>query len=337
MNAKYQSIYSFLFNIRILNKDKKYKKIKEIFIRKQDIYLIKLLEKRAKNNQNAKLDLKKIKKEDNYKIYNPPKENKFSDYKNIRIIKKKLDINNNNNSILESILDEPKNNFNLITSKIYNSDSSRNNKTMLNINAENKNENILRAIYENNNKKDNLLKTKFNRTSLDLINQKQNYKTPNMKNKILPKNIKINYKKYFNGTTYDSRKSLLDNNLNINSEQSININNKKNPIYKNIINKINLIDKNDPIINSKDKNLSKSNNKKIEFHNLFNLFKKDKKNDDIRKKISNLNKIKLRNINLSRKNNIFKVNHSVNKTGKTRYLDNLFNNNIDKLPLVIKN
>ena len=52
----------FSFNVRILNNNKNYKKIKDIFIRKQDIYLIKLLEKKAKENKNTKLNtsIKKI-------------------------------------------------------------------------------------------------------------------------------------------------------------------------------------------------------------------------------------------------------------------------------------
>ena len=52
----------FSFNVRILNNNKNYKKIKDIFIRKQDIYLIKLLEKKSKENKNTKLNtsIKKI-------------------------------------------------------------------------------------------------------------------------------------------------------------------------------------------------------------------------------------------------------------------------------------
>ena len=54
----------FSFNVRILNNNKNYKKIKDIFIRKQDIYLIKLLEKKEKEkeNKNTKLNtsIKKI-------------------------------------------------------------------------------------------------------------------------------------------------------------------------------------------------------------------------------------------------------------------------------------
>ena len=52
----------FSFNVRILNSNNNYKKIKDIFIRKQDIYLIKLLEKKVKENKNTKLNssIKKI-------------------------------------------------------------------------------------------------------------------------------------------------------------------------------------------------------------------------------------------------------------------------------------
>ena len=330
MNAKYKTKNSFLFNIKILENDKKYKKLKEIFIRKQDIYLIKLLEKKAKNNKNAKLNisLKKV-KEDKSKAYKLPNENKFSEYKNIRIIKRKLDnsVNINNNDIIENTEDESKNNFKgLITSKIFNNNSSRNNKTMININAENnKNQvndsNILRTIYENN-KNDSFLKLKYN---LNLINNQKQSKMPNSTNIRLPKNIKMTYKKFSNASSYDSRRSLLDNNL----EQSKKIN-KKNPIYKNIFNKINLNEKNESIFNNNKKIYYKLNNKKIEFHKLFHLIKKGKKCDDIRKKImANINNDKLRNINMSRNNNIinpiYKIIHSSFRTENINHLDNLFN------------
>ena len=54
------------FKVRILNNNKNYKKIKDIFIRKQDIYLIKLLEKKAKENKYILLNssLKKINYDD---------------------------------------------------------------------------------------------------------------------------------------------------------------------------------------------------------------------------------------------------------------------------------
>ena len=52
----------FLFNVRILNNSNNFKKIKDIFIRKQDLYLIKLLEKKAKESKDTKLNtsIKKI-------------------------------------------------------------------------------------------------------------------------------------------------------------------------------------------------------------------------------------------------------------------------------------
>ena len=52
----------FLFNVRILNNNNNFKKIKDIFIRKQDLYLIKLLEKKAKESKSTKLNasIKKI-------------------------------------------------------------------------------------------------------------------------------------------------------------------------------------------------------------------------------------------------------------------------------------
>ena len=56
MSVERQNKNSFSFNIRVLdNNNNNYKKLKDIFIRKQDIYLIKLLEKKAKNNRNEKI------------------------------------------------------------------------------------------------------------------------------------------------------------------------------------------------------------------------------------------------------------------------------------------
>ena len=72
MSVERQNKNSFSFNIRVLdNNNNNYKKLKDIFIRKQDIYLIKLLEKKAKNNKNEKIDktLKKITSYDKEKIY----------------------------------------------------------------------------------------------------------------------------------------------------------------------------------------------------------------------------------------------------------------------------
>ena len=79
---------------------------------------------------------------------------KLFDYKNIRIIKKKLDddvindtntnthTNNYNYNNLDDTINAQRHNQNTIeeqiTSKIYNSDMSRNNKTMLNVQLENK-------------------------------------------------------------------------------------------------------------------------------------------------------------------------------------------------------
>lgn len=40
---------------------------------------------------------------------------------------------------------------------------------------------------------------------------------------------------------------------------------------------------------------------------------------------------------MSRNNNIFKINHSAFKSENVNNLDNLFNINVEKLPIVIKN
>ena len=88
---------SFSFNIKILNNENyKYRKLKNIFIRKQDIYLIKLLQKRVerKNPETHNINYASedsIKNFETMKINGKPniKKNQNS-YKNIPIIKNRL-------------------------------------------------------------------------------------------------------------------------------------------------------------------------------------------------------------------------------------------------------
>ena len=156
MFQKKKSRKQFSFDIKIpnTNSQKKFrrnnsnsKEPKDIFIRKQDIYLIKLLEKRIKLTKMYKS--KKLSQ--NIKVINPwnykinPDENKTShivkknenqsfNYKNIKIkFNKKQSEENSyinygkdkNNTI--NLFDD------LITSKIFNSDNSKNNKNILKI------------------------------------------------------------------------------------------------------------------------------------------------------------------------------------------------------------
>ena len=150
------------FDIKILNSNskKKYtirtngtKQIKNVFIRKQDIYLIKLLEKRIKLTQLLKLKSETGNK-DLFKMINPfiyqykniignkttqnfnNNKNSNFNYKNIKLkLNKKpygnksynnyeKDTNNKNSTLTK---------FDNITSKIYNKDNSKNNKNMINL------------------------------------------------------------------------------------------------------------------------------------------------------------------------------------------------------------
>ena len=130
---------------------------------------------------------------------------KLFDYKNIRIIKKKLDddvINDNNTNAnahtnnynyydnsnhFDSTINAQRLNQNTIeeqiTSKIYNSDMSRNNKTMLNVQLENIQNNnnfmynifnkqniVSERLYDKNNSNKDFLFSKYNKTSFKLIN-----------------------------------------------------------------------------------------------------------------------------------------------------------------------
>ena len=329
MSVERQNKNSFSFNIRVLDNNNNYKKLKDIFIRKQDIYLIKLLEKKAKNNKNEKIDktLKKITSYDKEKIYqnfktykSPIINNNINkhEYKNIRIIKKKLDNSvNEKNYILENIIDESKNNKitynfdNLITSKIYNSDISRNNQTMLNVKTENtniydesNNHNILNTIYES---KKNILKAKYNKTTTNLFNQKH---TPNI---VLPKNIKNNG---------------IENQKKLDKKNKLFLNNDDNDINmdKHLYNKINLTDnKNGKNIYNIKKCL-KLNNKAVQFHKVFNLFKNDKYIKDKRQKIIIKNNF-VENENSERNTNHIKINHSLNKYDNIKPVEN-FNNGL---------
>ena len=334
---KKQSKNTFSFNIRIFDSHNSYnKKIKDIFIRKKDIYLIKLLERRTKNNKITKLNksLKKLasysNNEKNDKVKNNPKEKKLKDYRNIRIIRKKLENSANNNYILNNIIDESNNDKNqlddLITSKIYNSDSSRNNKTMLNVHNENilfDNNITLKTIYEKN----NFLKTKYNKTALNLFKQNQRIENPfetNIKFRKKEKNIYTDY----NSKPYNDLKHSLIQQNNLISKKMKKDSKKNFPIYENIFNKININESQNDSNNFNEHRSKKykSNNKTNHFHNIFNLFKVEKMKDKRDKYAKNFER-----------NNCIKINHSLTKEEKdenTKIADNLFNGlpNINRRP-----
>ena len=386
----------FSFNVRILNNSKNYKKIKDIFIRKQDIYLIKLLEKKAKENRNTKLNtsIKKIIFDENksssndinrmnsiinktydinkpheiYKIHLNKKDEmsqtndiydtneiykgnggsdtrKMFDYKNIRIIKKKLDddfINdtntntntntnnyNGNNNNFDNTINEQRHNQNSIeeqiTSKIYNSDMSRNNKTMLNVQFENiqNNNNFMNNIfnkqniaserlYDKNNSNKDFLFSKYNKTSFKLIyNQRKNYNI--IKPIKIPKNVNKNYNDYINeikkSKSNDKLKCLLNDE--VSSEKSINIKNNF-PMFKKIKNKINFTD---------NKNEEKLNNELLSSNNRVSKYAKQTQKQIIRKNIYEYVNEKW-NLNHSKK---IKINYSLKQNKKRNAMENLYN------------
>ena len=386
----------FSFNVRILNNNKNYKKIKDIFIRKQDIYLIKLLEKKAKEKKNTKLntsikkiifdekkssssdinrmnsiinktyDLNKPQTHEIYKIHLNKKDEmsqtndiydtnevykadgggsdtrKLFDYKNIRIIKKKLDddvINDtnintntytNNYNNLDNTINAQRHNQNTIeeqiTSKIYNSDMSRNNKTMLNVQLENIQNNknnfmnniynkpniISERLYDKNNSNKDFLFSKYNKTSFKLLyNQRKNY---NIFQPIkIPKNVNKNYNNYINeikkSKSNDKFKCLLNDE--ISSEKSINVKNNF-PMFKKIRNKINFTD---------NKNEEKLNNELLNSNSRINKFTKQIKNQKIRKNIYEYVNEKW-NLNHSKK---IKINYSLKQNNKKSTMENLYN------------
>ena len=313
MNVENQSKNSFSFNIKILDRDINYKKVKDIFIRKQDIYLIKLLERRA-NNRNTNLQpLKKIilktnKEKVNLK-YKTPKVMKLIDYKNIEI-RKREENSIDNNYIVENQKDTPKqynNHFEgLITSRIFNSDSSRNNIKMLNV---------------HNDKYTNLLLYNkfFLKTKNENINNKNRKKIINLKQNAIyaPYETFMKfYKKRDNNYTKSDKN--LSNKLNVSTNydaksKKTNSKHKKIPIYRNnIFNKINLTEnKNESYFVSKTKRESFFKNSKINQVQEFNLFQKEKLIMNNKNKIIfDNNKKDTRYI--GRNNSKTKINYSLN-------------------------
>ena len=211
----------FSFNIKVFNNQSKkniksnsinLRDIRDIFMRKQDVYLIKLLEKRIKlmkmlnsksPNNNNKIKLMnslpfKLRKDLNKTEKNLI--NKKINFKNIRI--KNIKTNKTQSESIPHINFEKNENNkldyfqDLITSKIYNKDITKNNKNMLKIIPKskpsiynysytkknyftighNKNNNSLVYLPKINKKKINQTFRK-NRNIINIKNSLPNYKT----------------------------------------------------------------------------------------------------------------------------------------------------------------
>ena len=241
MIPKQKSKKQFSFDIKISNSNNKrqclrnysnLKETKDIFIRKQDIYLIKLLEKRIKLTKmlkNKKMEKNVIKIINPIKLLYHPDENKttnnfgnnnkkikqsINNYKNIKIKYNKNQYENISYINYEKDKINTLNFFdNLITSKIYNKDNSKNNKNMLKLITNNN------FNYNYNFNTKNYFRTKYNN------NSKIKLPKINPKNKTIRKNRKIlnsedslsNYK-----TIVIKDKNNLGNNKNISlSEKGI--------------------------------------------------------------------------------------------------------------------
>ena len=264
MIPKQKSKNKFSFDIKILNSNsnKKYirnssslKDTKDIFIRKQDIYLIKLLEKRIKltkmlKNQNKKVNHNMIKIINPQRFQNLFDENKttnnfgnkkiqkdINNYKNI-----KIKYNNEYNSYFNYEKDKSNTlNYldNLITSKIYNKDNSKNNKNMLKLINKNNNPNY---NYNFTNSK-KFFKTKYNnntKITLPKIKENNNKTIRNDRNILNNEDLIYNYKTIIlkeknqienNNNISLSEKRLFQDNSGVNLDKSI----QKN--YYNIIHK----------------------------------------------------------------------------------------------------
>ena len=271
MIPKQKSKRQFSFDIKILNSnnDKKYvrnssnlKETKDIFIRKHDIYLIKLLEKRIKLTKMLKNKNKNVNR-NMIKIINPMHfqynldDNKttnnfvnkkikkdISNYQNI-----KIKYNNEYNSYFNYEKDKSNTlNYldNLITSKIYNKDNSKNNKNILKLINKNNNlnynynynftnaKNFFKTKYYNNNSKIKLPKIKdFNnnktiRNNRNILKSEDviyNYKTIIIKEK---NNIGNNNS---NSNISFTEKRIFQDNSGVNVDKSLQKNNYNN-IYK---------------------------------------------------------------------------------------------------------
>ena len=265
MIPKQKSKNKFSFDIKILNSNsnKKYirnssslKDTKDIFIRKQDIYLIKLLEKRIKltkmlKNQNKKVNHNMIKIINPQRFQNLFDENKTTNNFGNKTIKKdinnykniKIKYNNEYNSYFNYEKDKSNTlNYldNLITSKIYNKDNSKNNKNMLKLINKNNNPNY---NYNFTNSK-KFFKTKYNnntKITLPKIKENNNKTIRNDRNILNNEDLIYNYKTIIlkeknnrigNSNNISlSEKRIFQDNSGVNLDKSI----KKN--YYNIIHK----------------------------------------------------------------------------------------------------
>lgn len=347
-------INSFSFKIRLLNTNRNLKKMKDFFIRKQDIYLIKLLEKKTKNFRSIKIDnsLKKIfsyDKSNTTRLYNEneyktPIKASLKDLNNIRIIQSKLDnINNNtiNNSNLDNPLEESKiiNNVeDFINFKAENSDMARSNNTLPD---PNKNEDInsKNTYYSQNknnyNKKYTSEKTQtddidFNKTKFSsylINNKKYNFKNSQKFNSLsLPRRINPNFHKYINESRKMNSKYQLLFNEGLNSEKSIFIRN-NSPEYINNNEIVNFTK------NKRESNNSSNNDKKNYINIILNnrINKNNKINHIFRNEIQNQKVNKnifyqiTDNKSIILNNNLIKSMYNMNETKYKKTMKNLYN------------
>ena len=269
MIPKQKSKRQFSFDIKILNSnnDKKYirnssnlKETKDIFIRKQDIYLIKLLEKRIKltkmlknKNKNVNHNMIKIINPMHFQ-YNLDDNKTTNNFVNKKIKKDinnyqniKIKYNNEYNSYFN--YEKDKSNAlnyldNLITSKIYNKDNSKNNKNILKLVNKNNNlnynynynftnaKNFFKTKYHNNNSKIKLPKIKDINNSKTIRNNRNILKSEdviyNYKTIIIKEKNNIGNKNNSNSNISFTEKRIFQDNSGVNVDKSLQNNN----IYK---------------------------------------------------------------------------------------------------------
>ena len=247
---------NFVFDVKILNSNSKGKyilnnknsrKVKDIFIRQQDIYLIKLLEKRIQLTKILKAKKPNI---NQIKMINPflcqHQHNKSKSYLNLD--KKCNNLKNSNkNSENNSYINHQTDMNNtlikfddLITPKIYNKDNSKNNKNFLKlIPGEKKyNSNLVNTRNNFENKYNSTLGNAFFIERKKIYNQKIN----------LPKiNKNISNKKMRN------KRNLINNEESYRNFKTIILKRKNNFSYDNEVTSSDRT-------NNKDKNDIKNNN-----------------------------------------------------------------------------
>ena len=253
---------NFIFDVKILNSSSRGKYIinnknarivKDIFIRKQDIYLIKLLEKRIQLTKILKANKPNI---NQIKMINPflyqhhhnkSKSSLNFDKKNNNLKNSNKNFGNNSFINQQTDMNNTLNKFDdLITPKIYNKDNSKNNKKLLKLNPGEKKYNSNLSNTKNNfdnkynitlgnalfNKTNKLYNQKINLPKInknkDMLNKKMRNKRNIINNKVSYLNYKTIILKRKNNFNYDNEVTSLDKR---NSKDNNDINN--NELNKN--------------------------------------------------------------------------------------------------------